>query len=115
MSARFAVKASARLAAWRRGFGALAVLTSALALGGWRLPRAVLYVTLEPCPMCAGAILQARLDRVVFGAPDPRGGAAGGLLDLLRDPRLSPRPSVEGGVLAAECAALLQGFFTERR
>lgn len=83
-------------------------------LGGWRLSGCELYVTLEPCPMCAGAVLNARLDRVVFGAHDAKGGALGGLFDLSAYP-LGCRPLVEGGVLEAECAELLRSFFAARR
>ena len=72
---------------------------------------ATLYVTLEPCAMCAGAIVLARVPRVVFGAADPKAGAAGSVLDVLAEPRLNHRPEVIGGVLAAECAALLRDFF----
>jgi len=84
-------------------------------LGGWRLSSCTLYVTLEPCPMCAGAMVQARVDRLVFGAADPKGGAAGTLYDIVRDRRLNHRLEVTGGVLESECAALLQKFFRERR
>ena len=84
-------------------------------LGGWRLSNCTLYVTLEPCPMCAGAMVQARIDRLVFGAADPKGGAAGTLYDIVRDQRLNHRLEVTGGVLESECAALLQKFFRERR
>ncbi len=84
-------------------------------LGGWRLSNCTLYVTLEPCPMCAGAMVQARIDRLVFGAADPKGGAAGTLYDIVRDRRLNHRLEVTGGLLEAECAALLQKFFRERR
>jgi tRNA(adenine34) deaminase len=84
-------------------------------LGGWRLPGCTLYVTLEPCPMCAGAMVQARLHRLVFGAYDPKAGAAGTLYDVVRDERLNHRLEVKGGVLEEECAALLQQFFRERR
>jgi tRNA(adenine34) deaminase len=84
-------------------------------LGGWRLSNCTLYVTLEPCPMCAGAMVQARIDRLVFGAADPKGGAAGTLYDIVRDRRLNHRLEVTGGVLESECAALLQKFFRERR
>ncbi|MCU0308871.1 MAG: nucleoside deaminase [Thermoleophilia bacterium] len=93
----------------------LAIRAAALSLGGWRLPGSTLYVTLEPCPMCAGAILQARVERVVYAAPDPKAGAAGGAVDLLHDARLAPRPRVEGGVLAGPAADLLRAFFAERR
>ncbi len=93
----------------------LAIRDAAIALGGWRLVGATVYVTLEPCPMCAGAILQARPDRVVFGAPEPVSGAAGGAVDLFRDPRLPTRIPLEGGVLAAEAAGLMRAFFADRR
>ena len=79
-------------------------------LGGWRLWECTLYVTLEPCPMCAGAILNARIPRVVFGAADPKAGACGGVTDLMRLPNY-PKPTVTGGVLEAECTAALQDFF----
>lgn len=84
-------------------------------LGGWRLPATTLYVTLEPCAMCAGAIVLARIPRVVFGAPDPKAGAAGAVLDVLGEPRLNHRPEVVGGVLAEECGDLLRDFFRDRR
>lgn len=84
-------------------------------LGGWRLPETTLYVTLEPCAMCAGAIVLARVPRVVIGAPDPKAGAAGSVLNVLGEPRLNHRPQVDRGVLAAECAALLKEFFAARR
>jgi tRNA(adenine34) deaminase len=84
-------------------------------LGGWRLSGCTLYVTLEPCPMCAGAMVQARLDRLVFGTADPKSGAAGTLYDLVRDSRLNHRLEVKGGVLEEECAKLLQDFFRQRR
>ncbi len=93
----------------------LAIRAAAEALGGWRLPGTTLYVTLEPCAMCAGAIVLARIPSVVFGAPDPKAGAAGSVLDLLAEPALNHRPDVVGGVLEAECAALLRGFFATRR
>jgi len=93
----------------------LALRAAALTLGGWRLPGAVVYVTLEPCPMCAGAIQQARIARAVFGAPDQKLGAAGSVLNILGDPRLLHRVEVQGGVLAAESLAVLQRFFDERR
>lgn len=93
----------------------LAIRDAALALGGWRLVGATLYVTLEPCPMCAGAILQARPERVVYGAPEPVSGAAGSAIDVFRDPRLPTRIPVEGGVLAVEAAQLMREFFAERR
>jgi tRNA(adenine34) deaminase len=93
----------------------LALRAAAEALGGWRLPETTLYVTLEPCAMCAGAIVLARVPRVVYGAPDPKAGAAGSVLDVLGEPRLNHRPAVEAGLLAAESAALLEAFFRARR
>ncbi len=93
----------------------LAIRAAAEALGGWRLPGTTLYVTLEPCAMCAGAIVLARVPKVVFGAPDPKAGAAGSVLDVLAEPALNHRPEVAGGVMEAECAELLRGFFNARR
>jgi tRNA(adenine34) deaminase len=93
----------------------LAIRAAAEALGGWRLPGTTLYVTLEPCAMCAGAIVLARIPSVVFGAPDPKAGAAGSVLDVLAEPALNHRPEVSGGVLEAECGGLLRGFFLDRR
>ena len=93
----------------------LAIRAAAEALGGWRLPDTTLYVTLEPCAMCAGAIVLARIPRVVFGAPDPKAGAAGSVLDVLAEPALNHRPEVTGGVLETECARLLRDFFSARR
>jgi tRNA(adenine34) deaminase len=84
-------------------------------LGSWQLVGCTLAVTLEPCTMCAGAIVLARVARVVFGAWDPKAGAAGSLSDVLRDRRLNHRPEVVGGVRAEECAALLEQFFAARR
>ncbi|MBW6463138.1 MAG: tRNA adenosine(34) deaminase TadA [Firmicutes bacterium] len=84
-------------------------------LGGWRIFGSTLYVTLEPCPMCAGAMVQARVDQLVFGAADPKGGAAGTLYDIVRDRRLNHRLEVTGGILEEECAAVLQQFFKDRR
>jgi tRNA(adenine34) deaminase len=84
-------------------------------VGHWRLLETTLYVTLEPCAMCAGAIVLARVPRVVYGTADPKAGAAGSVLDVLAEPRLNHRPEVVGGVLAAECAALLVDFFAARR
>lgn len=84
-------------------------------LGTWRFDGCTLYATLEPCPMCAGAAAQTRVSRVVYGARDPRAGAAGSLYDILRDPRMVHRCSVKEGVLARECAELLQKFFRDRR
>jgi tRNA(adenine34) deaminase len=93
----------------------LAIRAGAEAHGGWRLPGTTLYVTLEPCAMCAGAVVLARIPEVVYGAPDPKAGAAGSVLDVLAEPALNHRPRVIGGVREAECAALLQGFFASRR
>jgi tRNA(adenine34) deaminase len=93
----------------------LALRQAAEHLGGWRVPDSVLYVTLEPCAMCAGAMVLARVPRVVFGALDPKGGAAGSVLDVLGEPRLNHRPQVDAGLLAAESAKLLSRFFAERR
>ncbi len=84
-------------------------------LGTWRLTGCTLVVTLEPCTMCAGAVTAARLDRLVFGADDPKAGAVGSLWDVVRDRRLSHRPEVIRGVLAAECGDMLRDFFAERR
>jgi tRNA(adenine34) deaminase len=84
-------------------------------LGRWRLNGCTLYVTLEPCVMCAGALVQARVDRVVYGARDPKGGAVESLYAVLSDARLNHRPVVVGGVLAAECGAILSDFFKGRR
>jgi tRNA(adenine34) deaminase len=84
-------------------------------LGTWRLTGAVLYVTLEPCPMCAGALVQARLERVVYGADDPKSGAAGSLLNIPQFPGWNHFVKITGGVLAEEATALLQEFFQERR
>ena len=93
----------------------LAIRAASEALGGWRLPGTTLYVTLEPCAMCAGAIVLARIPAVVFGAPDPKAGAAGSVLDILAEPALNHRPQVSGGVMGEECAALLRDFFQLRR
>jgi tRNA(adenine34) deaminase len=84
-------------------------------LGRWRLSGCTLYVTLEPCVMCAGALVQARVDRVVYGASDPKAGAVESLYEVLSDARLNHRPIVDRGVLAEECSALLSQFFRERR
>ncbi len=81
----------------------------------WRLLDTVVYVTLEPCAMCAGAIVLGRVPRVVYGTADPKAGAAGSVLDVLAEPRLNHRPEVQGGLLAEECAALLVDFFSSRR
>jgi tRNA(adenine34) deaminase len=83
--------------------------------GTWRLRETVLYVTLEPCAMCAGAIVLARVPRVVYGARDPKAGGCGSVLDVLGEPRLNHRPEVAGGLLAEECGELLSEFFATRR
>ena len=93
----------------------LALRDASRASGSWRLEGCTLYVTLEPCAMCAGAMVLARLDRVVFGAADPKAGFAGSLGDLVRDPRLNHAPELTGGVLAEACGDLLRDFFRERR
>jgi tRNA(adenine34) deaminase len=93
----------------------IALRQAAASLGSWRLLDAVIYVTLEPCAMCAGALVLSRIPRVVFGAPDPKAGAAGSVIDLLDMPQLNHRPSRQGGLLAAESADLLRDFFATRR
>jgi tRNA(adenine34) deaminase len=93
----------------------LALRDAAAATGSWRVLDATLYVTLEPCAMCAGAIVLARVPRVVYGAIDPKAGAAGSVLDVLSEPRLNHRPVVRGGLRADESAALLREFFAGRR
>jgi tRNA(adenine34) deaminase len=93
----------------------LALQRAAAALGSWRVLGCTLVVTLEPCAMCAGAIVLSRVPRVVFGCPDPKAGAAGSVLDILAEERLNHRPEVIGGVRAGECAELLRGFFAARR
>lgn len=93
----------------------LAIRGAARELGRWRLDDCTLYVTLEPCAMCAGAIVLARLRRVVFGAWDDKAGMAGSVGDLLRHPRLNHRPEVSGGIMAAEAGEMLTAFFRERR
>ncbi|WP_046301933.1 nucleoside deaminase [Mycobacterium sp. UM_Kg27] len=94
----------------------LAIRAAAAVLGdGWRLTGATLAVTLEPCTMCAGALVAARVERLVFGAFEPKTGAVGSLWDVVRDRRLNHRPQVRGGVLAAECAAPLEAFFARQR
>jgi tRNA(adenine34) deaminase len=92
-----------------------ALREAALASGSWRVLDAVMYVTLEPCAMCAGAIVLARLPRLVYGAEDPKAGACGSVLDVLSEPRLNHRPEVAGGLLAHESRELLSGFFNSRR
>jgi tRNA(adenine34) deaminase len=93
----------------------LALREAAERLGGWRLLETTIYVTLEPCPMCAGAITLARVPRLIYGAADPKGGAVGSVIDLFAEPVVNHKPSVDGGLLAPESAALLEGFFSERR
>jgi tRNA(adenine34) deaminase len=93
----------------------LALREAARAAGSWRILDATLYVTLEPCAMCAGAIVLARIPRVIYGATDPKAGAAGSVLDVLSEPRLNHRPEVRGGVLGSECGELLSEFFASRR
>ena len=93
----------------------LALREAAEHAGGWRIPDATIYITLEPCAMCAGAIVLARIERVVFGTEDPKAGAAGSVLDVLGEPRLNHRPRVESGLLAKEAAAQLSDFFASRR
>jgi tRNA(adenine34) deaminase len=93
----------------------LAIRAAAERLGGWRLPDTALYVTLEPCAMCAGAIVLARIPTVVYATADPKAGAAGSVLDVLAEPALNHRPAVIAGVRAAESATLLRDFFASRR
>ena len=93
----------------------LALREAARTLGGWRLVGVTLYCTLEPCPMCAGAMVMARLPRLVYGAEDPKAGAAGSVVELLRDPRFNHRVAVSRGVLVEESEALLQRFFAHLR
>ena len=93
----------------------VALRFAARAAGDWRLDRYTMVVTLEPCTMCAGAIVAARLGRLVYGAADPRAGAVGSLWDVIRDPRVTPWPEVVGGVLATESLDIIRTFFSERR
>ncbi len=93
----------------------LAIRRAAAALGGWRLSGCTIYVTVEPCPMCAGAIYQARIERLVYGAADEKAGAAGTLFDLVRNPKLNHQLEVTAGVLAEEAAEMLKAFFGARR
>jgi len=93
----------------------LAIRRAAQRLGTWRLSDATMYCTLEPCPMCAGAMIQARLGRLVFGAFDPKAGAAGSVLDILDVPWLNHQVKVKAGVLEAECSQILSSFFSEMR
>ena len=93
----------------------VAIRAAARAIGNYRLVDCELYVTLEPCAMCAGAMIHARLGRLVYGAADPKAGAAGSVLEVLNHPRLNHRMNVTSGVLAEECSELLREFFNERR
>ncbi|MFP5206031.1 MAG: tRNA adenosine(34) deaminase TadA [Acidobacteriota bacterium] len=93
----------------------VAMRAAAAALGNYRLPGCTLYVTLEPCAMCAGAMIHARLDRLVYAAADPKAGACGSVLEVINHPRLNHQMQVEQGVCAEEAAELLRGFFRERR
>jgi tRNA(adenine34) deaminase len=93
----------------------LAIRRAAKKLGSWRLEGCTLYVTLEPCAMCAGAIVLSRLPRLVYGASDPKAGFVGSLGDLCRDPRLNHRPAVTAGILAQECGRILVEFFRDKR
>jgi tRNA(adenine34) deaminase len=93
----------------------LAMRAASSALSNYRLTGATLYVTLEPCAMCAGAMFHARLGRVVFGASDPKAGAAGSIVDLFKDEKLNHHTQIQGGVLAGECGVLLSQFFASRR
>jgi tRNA(adenine34) deaminase len=93
----------------------IALREAARTLHSWRVLDAVMYVTLEPCAMCAGAVVLARVPRVIYGTADPKAGAAGSVFDVLGEPRLNHRPQVAGGLLAGECADLLRAFFAPRR
>ncbi len=93
----------------------IALREAARVVGSWRLLDTVAYVTLEPCAMCAGALVLARVARVVYGAPDPKAGGCGSVLDVLSEPRLNHRPEVAGGLLSVECGDLLSAFFATRR
>ncbi len=93
----------------------IALTQAAAALQSWRLTGCTMYVTLEPCPMCAGALVLARIDRLVYGCDDPKAGACGSLYDIVRDERLNHRLEVTSGILAEECSKLLQEFFQHRR
>jgi len=93
----------------------IAIREACRSLSGWRLPESTLYVTLEPCPMCAGAVINARIGRVVFAASDPKGGALGGVTDIFACPGWNHHPLYEGGLLAEEASALLREFFARKR
>jgi len=93
----------------------IAIREACAALGGWRLPRCTMYVTLEPCPMCAGAIVNARIDRLVFGAYDPKAGACGSVMDIPACAALNHHPQTQGGLMEQKAAALLKDFFRKKR
>jgi len=93
----------------------MAIKMASETVGGWRLLDSILYVTLEPCPMCAGAIVQARIDRVVFGVSDPKAGCAGTLMNLLKEERFNHQVEIQSGVLAEECSGILKSFFRDLR
>lgn len=93
----------------------IAIREAAAAVGAWRLTGSTLYVTIEPCPMCAGALVLARIDRLVYGAADPKTGAAGSLYNIVQDERLNHRLAVTAGVLESECRELIRSFFRQRR
>ena len=93
----------------------IAIREAARTLGGWRLTGCTLYVTIEPCPMCAGAILMGRIDRVVYGAADPKAGCVGTFYDLLADERFNHRAEVTAGVMEPECRSIIQAFFKNKR
>lgn len=93
----------------------IAITAAAARLGSWRLENTRMYVTLEPCPMCAGAIILSRIPEVYFGASDPKGGACGSLLNLLADERFNHQPTLEGGLMASQCGGLLTEFFRSIR
>jgi len=93
----------------------MALRDAARAIGNYRLPGCTLYVTIEPCSMCAGAIFHARIARVVYGAREPKTGAAGSIVDLFAEPRLNHHAAIEGGIMAEECGGLVSAFFTEKR
>lgn len=111
-------RAGNRRESWQTPLGhaeIIAVQTAAKKLGRWRLSDLTLYVTLEPCPMCAGALVQARLGRLVYGAADPKAGASGSLYQICADPRLNHRIPITSGVLEAECSQILKDFFRRKR
>jgi len=93
----------------------IAIREACQSLGGWRLPGSTIYVTLEPCPMCAGAMVQARIERLVYGAADPKSGAAGSVIDIVRLDKLNHQMEVTSGIMAEEAAALLKDFFAAKR